>query len=600
MASDASYHRLLGLAHLRPPEGLARGSRFNSAKGYQDFLDRTQSDPAAYWQDLAEDFAWTVRPSGVGGPGDWFPDGRLNLCAAALDTWIGAGQGEQRALVSLDGQSFIHLSRQALLSRVGAMGEHLASMGLEAGERVLMALPRGAELLCAVLAGLRAGLTCVPIDPVLGDPDRVNRRASATGCKAALTARAVLDDGCLPDFARLPVTARTVLEPGWETVESAPVEPVPVKSMQAAFLLADKAGRVFGLPTAGLALAGISAYRHLLDGRGTGDLHWFQTPAHHAAFLSGSLGTLMEGGCLATPLTGSLEDPGLLRDALERVRPRVMLIQAKILERALTGWRERSEAPLSGFAPALVIIDGAAVAPSFYMAVRTELFGGRSHLVQVLSRPEAGGFVAGPQPALCPVRPACAGLTAPGYDLLVLDSKGEASARNHGGLLACAQVPPSLAVELQRRTVPVTLGLKARRDAAGDLWSVAEAHVDLPEQTRVPSTEVEAFIASLPGVARAAVVVAKDASGQVHTRAFVEATGEKLDLDEIARTVSEHLGPDAVPQTIQPVTALPVSRSGKLQRSLLKRVAIGDTDGLLEMEPVCDPAILRELITERR
>jgi len=589
---------LLGLATVQPFGFLAQGARFKNADDYHDFLERSWIDPLAHFAGLAEHLVWEAPPERIGEPGNWFPGGRLNLTVSCLDKWLASGQGTDPVLVALDAQEHTSLTRDEIFSRMGAVCDRLQALNLVAGDRVLLVLPRGYELLVSVLAVLRLGLTCVPLDPSLGDLDRIRRRAEAAGCQAAVTGEAVLGGSVRSRWNELDVQKRLVLEADWEHDGSVPPAPVGVLAMHPAFVLADRNGRVFSLPTCGVAVHGISAYLYLLDGRGCGDLHWFQTPAHHASFLAGSLGALIEGGHIATPVTGAVARADRLLEAFARVRPRVVVIQAKILLRALAQWQAHGEPALEGYSPDLVIIDGISVAPSFYNEVRTSLFRHRSHLVQVISRPEVCGFIAGPQPALTPVKPACAGQAAPGIGLSVIDSLGEACAPHHGGRLALDRALPGLAVELQDHLPPIPLGLKARRDSNRDLWSVDEVQIDPPVHERVPTTEVEAFISSLPGVDQAAVVRVRDTTGRLHTRAFV-VVNEPGVVEAIRGEVTERFGKAEELQAIQVVSSLPISRSGKLLRTVLRRVAVGDTDGLDQMRWVCDPDVIRELIATR-
>ncbi len=590
---------LLGFAAISPPPALAASALFPSAKAYREFLGRAARDPSAFWLDLASDLRWAEFPKAAGGPGDWFPGGRLNLTVSCLDAWIEAEAGGQEALIALDGQSRTSLSFNALMSRVGILCARLQGLGLQPGDRVLLALPRGYELWCAVLAALRLGLTCVPLDPSLGDPGRVRRRAEAASVAAALTSQAEVSAGTVGDFDALPVAAKDVLEPTWERDAFAPPAPVLVGPMHPAFVLADASGRIFSLPTAGVGLHGLSAYRYLLDGRGVGDLHWFQTPAHHASFLTGSLGAMVAGGRVVAPVTGVLGDPDSFMQTLAQIAPRVVVIQAKILDRVAAACQQGDGDPC-GAGPELLVVDGVSVSPTFYQYLRHGLFDGRTHVIQVLSRPEAAGFVAGPHPGATPVKPAAAGPGAPGLALTVVDPQGRRCQPNHGGLLALEQDVPGLALELQQNPLPVPLGLRVRADRDGQIWSVGEAKVALPDEARIPSTEVEAHIASLPGVEACAVVVVRDGGGRARSRAYVKGPEGAAELEAIRRAVAEHLGQAAVPDVIQPVPDLPVSRSGKLLRSVLRRIAAGDTHGLEELGQVSDPDLIGTLVRSGR
>ncbi|HOX43752.1 MAG TPA: AMP-binding protein [Myxococcota bacterium] len=588
MSAAGDRMSLLGLGRLEPPEGLRAGARISGAAAYAELLRRAEQDPPAFWAEQARELPWRTPFAEAGGPGVWFAGGRLSPVQACL-----AGRAEEPVLTGWDGRAATTWSRAELGARVGALATVFQAWGLPPAARVLLALPRSTELLAAELACLWLGLTCVPLDPQLGDPGRVERRGQAAGCKAGV---------CEPAAAELlrGLPRRLVLEPGWERAPSAPPEPLALEPMHPAVLHHESSGQAFAVPAAGLLVSALSAYRHLLDGRGAGDAHWLQVPAHHSTFAAVALGALAGGGRLVLPRARSVQTPAELGAALAACRPRVLVIQVRSLQRyapaeAAPGAAPEEAAPrLAG--PRLLVIEGEAVSPGLYREVRERLFDGQTHVVQALCRPEAGGFLAGPCPAAQAVRPASVMQAAPGFQVAVVDERGQPCPVNYGGLLALRAVAPSVALELQRLAPPLPNGVRMRIDREGLLWTMGEVRVDRPEELQVATSELEAMIASLEGVDRVAVVRFQAPGQEDRTWAFVQSTRGPGLAELVSARLRERLGPEAEPVSVQVVQELPYTRSGKLLRSVLRRIAEGDTQGLERVEAAADPDVILRLL----
>ncbi|MBN2497733.1 MAG: AMP-binding protein [Deltaproteobacteria bacterium] len=585
MTAPHDIERLLGTGRFDPPPDLRRGACFDDEASYLAFIEAAASDPDSFWMRMAGEIDWIDMPARAGGAPRWFPGGRLNLAATCL------GRGAP-ADVLLSGvrSSSEWMTRGDLLGCVGALCEMLSAWSLPLGAPVLIAFPRGAEILPASLACLWRGWICVPVDPDRADPGRVSRRAQAAGCRAVLTSRSVVDAGHLPGDLPSP---RLALSPDWTALRSEPPPAEAVDAMHPAFMLADSAGRLYSLPCAGFAVQALSSYRYLLDGRGEKDLHWLQMASHHASFLAGSLGAWLGGGRVVVPPGGDLQDLSAWLDAIGRTSPRVVVIQAGELEKLLmdgSGSAQRG--------PALIVLEGDAVSPGLYRQAR-DLFEGRTHVVQAISRPEGGGYLVGPQPGAVSVQPASAGLAAPGVGLIIVDEEGKTCPPGYGGRAALRRPLPGLAIELQEHEPPIQIGLHARVDPAGCVWSMGEGKVARTKaRTPVATAELETMIASLDGVQQVAVVRHEAPGGPGRAWAFVQpAPDARLEAKHIGAQIADRFGREAVPESIQLVSQLPFSRTGKVLRSVLRRIASGDASGLGDLE-VGDREVIQRLIGE--
>jgi acetyl-CoA synthetase len=144
----------------------------------------------------------------------------------------------------------------------------------------------------------------------------------------------------------------------------------------------------------------------------------------------------------------------------------------------------------------------------------------------------------------------------------------------------------------------------AKRDDDGDYWLLGRVDdVINVSGHRVGSAEVESARVAHPLVAEAAVVGAPhDLKGQgIH--AFVtlvasETGGEALKA-ELVQEVRKHIGALASPETIQFTPTLPKTRSGKIMRRILRKIAEGQRDGFGDISTLADPAVVEALVATR-
>jgi propionyl-CoA synthetase len=132
--------------------------------GYHETYDRWQADPQAFWAEAAREIAWIRPPERIfdaqaGVYGRWFPDARLNACFNALDRHVEAGRGDQIALYydSPVTATKCALTYRELLDETAALGAALSDLGVAAGDRVLIYMPMIPEAVVGMLACARIG-----------------------------------------------------------------------------------------------------------------------------------------------------------------------------------------------------------------------------------------------------------------------------------------------------------------------------------------------------------------------------------------------------------------------------------------------------------
>ena len=132
--------------------------------GYRETYDRWRADPQAFWAEAAREIAWTRAPKRIfdaegGVYGRWFPDARLNACFNALDRHVEAGRGDRIALYHdspVTGTKWA-ISYGELLDETATLGAALASLGVGPGDRVLIYMPMIPEAIVGMLACARIG-----------------------------------------------------------------------------------------------------------------------------------------------------------------------------------------------------------------------------------------------------------------------------------------------------------------------------------------------------------------------------------------------------------------------------------------------------------
>ncbi|MGC2786927.1 MAG: propionyl-CoA synthetase [Roseiarcus sp.] len=132
--------------------------------GYRQTYDRWRADPQGFWAEAAREIAWTRAPKRIfdanaGVYGRWFPDARLNACFNALDRHVEAGRGDQVALYydsPVTGAKRA-ISYRELLDETATLGAALHDLGVSAGDRVLIYMPMIPEAIVAMLACARIG-----------------------------------------------------------------------------------------------------------------------------------------------------------------------------------------------------------------------------------------------------------------------------------------------------------------------------------------------------------------------------------------------------------------------------------------------------------
>jgi acetyl-CoA synthetase len=237
----------------------------------------------------------------------------------------------------------------------------------------------------------------------------------------------------------------------------------------------------------------------------------------------------------------------------------------------------------------------------------------RVPVIDTWCQTETGGIIIAPQPSGEIPIPGTVGRPLPGIVTAIVDSDGREAAVNSCGRLVIRQPWPgmALAVSGPGQTSPFysaegyDTGDLAQQDDTG-LITILGRHADLinVDGHQLGTAEIEATLLSHPAVLEAAVVGIPDSQrGQV-VHAFVTLRREIPEtsrlLAELRGHVERLLGPIALPEEIQCVPSLPKTKSGKIVRRLLKKIAGGEVGDLGDLSALADPSVLTAIVEEKR
>jgi propionyl-CoA synthetase len=588
--------------------------------------------PAAFWARAARDVEWVRPPREVLDASRppftrWFPDGTLNTCANALDRHVASGRGEQLALIwesPVTGRSAA-LTYRELRDRTARLAGALRGLGVEPGDRVLIYMPMVPEAVIGMLATARLGAIHSVVFGGFASRELAQRIQHAEP-KVVLTASCGIEpqrivaykpllDRAIEQVSARPAhcvvlqrpEARAELVPGrdldWDAFEAAaePAPPEPVSASDPLYILYTSG--TTGMPkgvvrdTGGHAVALTWSLRHVY-GMQPGEVFWAASDigwvvGHsyivYAPLLLGCTTVLYEGKPVGTPDASAFwrlasrhgvhtlfaaptalraikrEDPGgELPRRFDVSRLRALFLAGERADPDTVAWAER--------ALGIPVVDHWWQTETGWPIA--------ANCLGLESFPVKRGSVARP---------------VPGFDVRILaDDGGELPAGQTGHVAVRLPLPPGCLATLWKNDAGFERQYLSRfpghyetadagfRDADGYLWIMARTDdVINVAGHRLSTGAIEEALAGHPDVAECAVVGVKDAlKGQRPLGFAVLNAGaarrpEELTAELVAR-VREAIGPVASFQQVCVVERLPKTRSGKILRGTLRRIADGE------------------------
>ena len=618
---------------------------------YKKIYDKSVKDPDGFWAEQAERLDWIKKWGTVSNNNfteakiKWFEGGKLNVSYNCLDRHIEAGFGNQTALIweGNDPHTDKELSYSEMLSEVSKFANVLKSNGIEKGDRVCIYMQMIPELAIAMLACTRIGAVHSIVFGAFS-PDALRNRINDSSCKVLITQ----DTGVRGTKQNIPMKSNADIAlqntPSIENVfvvkrtgEEISMQdkrdlwwddcidhandicpPVEMDAEDPLFILytSGSTGKPKGvLHTTGGYLVYASYTHEMVFDYQPGDIYWCTADigwiTGHSYIIYGPLAnratTLMFEGVPNYP------DFGRFWEVVEKHKVNIFYTAPTAL-RALM--REGNDFVVKHNRSSIKVLGtvGEPIKEPEWMWYHDIVGESRCPIVDTWWQTETGGILITPLPAATETKPGSATFPFFGVTPVILDPDGnELHGNPSEGLLALKTSWPG-----QMRSIYgdhdrfyetyfsmfqgyYFTGDGARRDKDGYYWITGRVDDVLNVSGhRLGTAEIEGAIGAHPNVAEAAVVgFPHDIKGQgvyafVTLMAGVEA-GENT-LTEIKLKVREMIGPHASPDKIQFTPALPKTRSGKIMRRILRKIAEGNTNSLGDTSTLADPGVVDSLV----
>ena len=620
---------------------------------YAEMYERSLSDPDGFWLEHAGRLDWYQKPTKGGewsyDPVDikWFGDGTLNLCYNAVDRHVESGRGDERAIIFEPDDPATQsrtLTFRQLQVEVIQMANALKAIGVTKGDRVTIYMPMVVEGVTAMLACARLGAIH---SVVFGgfSPEALAGRIEDCGSRFVVTA----DEG-LRGSKKVPLKANVdaALQ-----IEGADVDAVlvvrhtggdvamtegrdrwfhdlksdvdvPCEVMAAEdplFILytSGSTGKPKGVlhTTGGYGVWTATTFHYIFDYSPrevfwcTADIGWVTGHSYivYGPLMNGATAVVFEG-------VPNYPDHGRFWDVVDKHQVNI-LYTAPTAIRALmregdghVTSRDRSSLRLLGSV-------GEPINPEAWRWYFDVVGEGRCPIIDTWWQTETGGCMVTTLPGAHDMKPGSAGLPFFGIRPQLVDNEGGVLQGATDGNLCITHSWPGQARSVygdHDRFVQTYFstyqgkyftGDGCRRDEDGYYWITGRVDdVINVSGHRMGTAEVESALVLHPQVAEAAVVgYPHDIKGQgiycyVTTNAGVEGSAELH--DELRAHVRKEIGPIATPDHIQFTDGLPKTRSGKIMRRILRKVAENDYGSLGDTSTLADPSLVDRLIEGRQ
>ena len=631
----------------------ARITREQYLRDYQASID----DPDAFWGQAAERLQWFRKPTQVKDVSyalddfhiRWFADGELNASVNCLDRQL-AERGDKVALLfepdGPDSPSY-GVTYRELYERTCRLANALRALGVQKGDRVTIYLPMIPDAAVAMLACARIGAIH---SVVFGGfaPNSIADRVADCGSKLIITA----DEG-LRGGRKVPLKANVdaaLKLPGTNSVETvlvvrhtggavdmqmprdrwfdavvdaqpAECEPERRNAEDPLFILytSGSTGKPKGVlhTTGGYLLYAAHTHEAVFDLR-EDDIYWCTADVGwvtgHSYIVYGPLAN----GATSVMFEGVPNYPSVSRfwEVIDKHKVTIFYTAPT----AIRALMREGEAPVKKTSRASLRLLGSVgepINPEAWRWYYDVVGDARCPIVDTWWQTETGGILITPLAGAIDLKPGSATLPFFGVRPALVDANGEQlEGATEGNLVLLDSWPGQMrtvygahqrVIYTYFRTYPGTYftGDGCRRDADGYYWITGRVDdVINVSGHRIGTAEVERALGAHPKVAEAAVVgFPHDIKGQ-GIYAYVtlkagEAQSDEL-LKELVAWVRKEIGPIATPDHLQWAPGLPKTRSGKIMRRILRKIAENAPEQLGDTSTLADPSVVESLVAERK
>lgn len=614
--------------------------------------DAAAKNPEAFWRDEAKRIAWMKAPTKIKNTDfngnvsiKWFEDGVLNASVSCLDQHL-AKRGDQVAILweGDDPAADAKVTYRELHARVCKLANAMRKLGVKKGDRVCIYLPMIVEAAVAMLACARVGAVH---SIVFGgfSPDSLASRIQDSECVLLITAdegrrggrrvplKVNADEALLtcPSIKNVIVARNTGgsvemmsgRDHWWDAITAGQpetCEPEPMGAEDPLFILytSGSTGKPKGVlhTTGGYMVWASYTHEKVFDYR-EGEIYWCTADVGwvtgHSYIVYGPLAngatTLMFEGVPSWP------DSGRFWQVVAKHKVNIFYTAPT----AIRALMRDGEGPVKKHDRSSLRILGSVgepINPEAWLWYYRVVGDSRCPIVDTWWQTETGGILISPLPGAVAQKPGSATLPLPGVQPALVDGEGKLlDGATEGNLVILDSWPGQMRTvygdhERFVQTYFSTFkgmyftGDGARRDADGYYWITGRVDdVINVAGHRMGTAEIESALVANPAVAEAAVVgMPHDIKGQgIYAYVTLKAGVDATDVlrKELVAWVRKEIGPIATPDAIQWAPGLPKTRSGKIMRRILRKIAANEVDGLGDTSTLADPAVVDELVANR-
>ena len=625
-----------------------------SVKDYQAFYQQSIDDPATFWAERAQDYVtwfepWQQVMTGGFEQVDfkWFVGGKLNVCYNCVDRHLSEHADEVAILwEGDDANDTKQFTYQELSQQVNRFANVLKARGIKKGDRVCIYLPMIPEAAFAMLACARIGAIH---SVVFGgfSPKALESRILDADCKMVITADEGVRGGRIiplkkntdealkncPAVETCLVVKRTGSEIAWQESVDVWYHDLYVQAADDCdYEIMDAEDPLFILYTSGSTgtpkgvvhtCGGYLVYtamtHQLAFGYQPGDVYWCTADV---GWITGH-SYIVYGPLCNRATTLMFEGTPMYPDA-SRCWQIVDKYQVKIFYTAPTAIRalrrEGDQFVKQASRQSLEVLGsvGEPINPEAWQWYFDVVGDGRCPVVDTWWQTETGGFMIAPFPYATAMKAGSASWPGFGVAPSIIDQEGKACAPDQSGYLLIDKPWPGLArtiygdhqrfvntyfkvADIPSDGKKYVTGDSAFVDAQGYYWIAGRVDdVINVSGHRLGTAEIESALLKHQAVAEAAVVgIPHEIKGQ-GIYAFVNlqkgtTVSESL-TDELMQTVKHEIGSIAKPCFIQFVPDLPKTRSGKIMRRILRKIAVGEKEDFGDISTLADPEVVKILI----
>jgi len=638
-----------------PSKEFSRKAHIKSMEEYQKIYKRSVDDPEGFWAEMAEkELTWykkwdkVLEYDFVKPEIKWFRGGKINASYNCLDRHITTATRNKAAIIwEADDGSYKTFTYQQMYYEVNRFANVLKKHGVKKGDRVTIYLPMIPELAISMLACARIGAIH---SIVFGGFSAQALKDRIQDCKAKIVVtsdrgvrggrhvalKTNADEAVqeCPTVEKMIVVKRTEgidMEPGrdfwWhEEMNAADIanycEPEQMDAEDPLFILytSGSTGKPKGVlhTTAGYLLYTNLTFKWIFDYHEedihfcTADIGWVTGHSYivYGPLSAGATSLMFEG-------VPTYPDAGRFWSIVDKHKVNIFYTAPTAI-RALM--REGESYVKKHDLSSLRVLGtvGEPINPEAWMWYHHNVGKEKLPIVDTWWQTETGGILITPLPGAMTLKPGSANRPFPGVVPRVLKEDGSPAGPNEGGYLVIERPWPGMLrgtygdpenkrikeVYFSRFAGKYLTGDGARVDEDGDYWLMGRIDdVINISGHRLGTAEVESALVSHEAVAEAAVVGFPHEIKGEGIYVYVTLKDGQKPSDELKKILIGHvrtvIGPIATPDKLQFAPGLPKTRSGKIMRRILRKIAWGQVDELGDTSTLADPSVVANLVKER-